>query len=88
MLLQGAETRYERLERGENPRQEWSSRLAWLGERVQVATSEGLLTGTAEAVDADGALLLRTDDGSVRRLLAGDVTLHGTQTASSALAPD
>jgi BirA family biotin operon repressor/biotin-[acetyl-CoA-carboxylase] ligase len=88
MLLQGAETRYERLERGENPRQEWSSRLAWLGERVQVATSEGLLTGTAEAVDADGALRLRTDDGSVRRLLAGDVTLHGTQTASSALAPD
>jgi biotin-(acetyl-CoA carboxylase) ligase len=31
----------------------------------------------AEAIDEAGALLLRTDDGQLHRLLAGDVTLHG-----------
>lgn len=74
-LLQAAEARYKRLIDGVDPREEWSARLVTLGRRVRVTTTTAVLDGVAEAVDEDGALLLRTTDGSVRRLLAGDVTL-------------
>jgi len=74
-LLAGVETRYVRLRAGESPRVEWAARLATLGQSVAVSTSEGALAGVAEAVDEDGALLLRTPDGLRHRLLAGDVTL-------------
>jgi BirA family biotin operon repressor/biotin-[acetyl-CoA-carboxylase] ligase len=74
-LLAGVEQRYEALRAGVSPRREWAARLATLGQPVEVTTSEGVMTGVAESVDADGALLLRTADGALRRLLAGDVTL-------------
>jgi BirA family biotin operon repressor/biotin-[acetyl-CoA-carboxylase] ligase len=74
-LLERVGARYERLKSGENPRHEWSPRLATLGQRVQVTTPDSVLIGLAEAVDENGALLLRMDDGSVRQLLVGDVTL-------------
>jgi biotin-(acetyl-CoA carboxylase) ligase len=76
--LEGVEKRYGRLKAGENPRQEWASRLATLGQRVRVTTSRWVLNGMAEAVDEDGALLLRMADGSMRHLLTGDVTLSRT----------
>jgi len=74
-LLAGVEARYARLQAGEDPRLEWSARLATLGQVVEAATSDGVLTGVAESVDRDGALLLRTPDGRLHRLVAGDVTL-------------
>jgi len=74
-LLDGVEARYERLRAGEGPHAEWSARLATLGRSVKVVTSTGVVAGTAEAVDEDGALLLRTADGALHRFLAGDVTL-------------
>ncbi len=74
-LLAGVEERYAQLRAGQGPYAEWAARLATLGERVEAATSDGVLVGTAEAVDEEGALLLRTSDGIVHRLLAGDVTL-------------
>jgi BirA family biotin operon repressor/biotin-[acetyl-CoA-carboxylase] ligase len=74
-LLGGIERRYEALHAGEGPHREWASRLATLGQPVQVTTPKRTLTGVAESVDGDGALLLRTPDGQLHRLLAGDVTL-------------
>jgi BirA family biotin operon repressor/biotin-[acetyl-CoA-carboxylase] ligase len=74
-LLDGVERRYEALRAGASPHREWAARLATLGQPVAVTTSEEVLTGVAESVDEDGALLLRTPDGALRRLLAGDVTL-------------
>ncbi len=74
-LLAGVEARYERLRTGENPCAEWVVRLATLGQRVEATTSAGTLAGVAESVNEDGALLLRTPDGKLHRLLAGDVTL-------------
>ena len=35
------------------------------------------LTGTAEAMDDTGALLVRTEDGVLHRVLAGDVSVRG-----------
>lgn len=75
-LLAAIESRYERLKAGEVPLAEWSARLATLGRRVRVSDSGGFLEGWAEGVDVDGALLLRLDDGTLRRILAGDVTLR------------
>jgi BirA family biotin operon repressor/biotin-[acetyl-CoA-carboxylase] ligase len=74
-LLASVERRYEMLRAGVGPHREWAARLATLGQSVKATTSEGRLAGVAEAVDAGGALLLRTPDGVVHRLLAGDVTL-------------
>jgi BirA family biotin operon repressor/biotin-[acetyl-CoA-carboxylase] ligase len=74
-LMAGVEDRHKRMEAGENPYAEWASRLATLGQRVQVTTASGPLTGMAESVDEDGALLLRAPDGRLHRLVAADVTL-------------
>jgi BirA family biotin operon repressor/biotin-[acetyl-CoA-carboxylase] ligase len=74
-FLSGVEQRYDALRAGQSPHREWTARLATLGQRVQATTSEGVLNGVAESVDEDGALLLRLPNGSLRRLLAGDVTL-------------
>jgi BirA family biotin operon repressor/biotin-[acetyl-CoA-carboxylase] ligase len=75
-LLAQVERRYEALQAGESPHQEWASRLATLGQQVKATTSEETLIGMAESVDKNGALLLHTPDGELHRLTAGDVTLH------------
>jgi BirA family biotin operon repressor/biotin-[acetyl-CoA-carboxylase] ligase len=74
-LLSGVEERYGRLQEGLSPHREWSQRLATLGRAVTAQTPDGVLQGIAEGVDPNGALLLRTEDGSLRRLIAGDVSL-------------
>jgi len=75
-ILEGIEARYGSLRSGESPHEEWVARLINLGRQVQVTTSQGVLVGWAEGVDADGALILRDPDGQRERILAGDVTLH------------
>ena len=75
-ILEGIETRYESLGRGESPHGEWATRLINLGRQVQVTTPHEVLVGWAEGVDADGALILCTPDGQRQRVLAGDVTLR------------
>lgn len=47
-----------------------------LGSAVQVIGAE-TFTGRAEDIDAAGALLVRTEDGTLRRVLAGDVSVRG-----------
>jgi BirA family biotin operon repressor/biotin-[acetyl-CoA-carboxylase] ligase len=49
----------------------WQSRLNTIGQQVEV---EGIV-GQAQAVDASGALLITVADGSIKRVLAGDVSL-------------
>jgi len=72
-MLEGVATRYERWQMGERPHAEWAARLATLGQPVRVVTAESELQGIAERVDEDGALLLRTPDGVLHRVCAGDV---------------
>ncbi|MBC7227582.1 MAG: biotin--[acetyl-CoA-carboxylase] ligase [Thermoflexales bacterium] len=66
---------YERWQAGERPWAEWAARLATLGRRVRVVTAEGEKHGIAEGVDEEGTLLLRTSDGRLHRIRAGDVLL-------------
>jgi BirA family biotin operon repressor/biotin-[acetyl-CoA-carboxylase] ligase len=58
---------------------DWSARLITLGRQVAVRRGEETLAGLAERVDESGALLIRTDDRSLRRVDAGDVTLHDSR---------
>lgn len=58
----------------------WCGYDALAGQRVQVAVGEEVLTGLADGVDEQGALLLRVADGVTqrvvtRRILAGDATV-------------
>jgi len=76
-LLGYVEVRYERLRGGALPHDEWQTRLATVGQMVQVTMPGLVLTGLATGVDVDGALLVRRTDGEVERVLAGDVTLRG-----------
>ncbi len=75
-LLPRIERRYDRLKAGWIPNDEWKQRLETLHRVVTVSSDQQRITGQAEDVDADGALLLRLPDGSVTRILAGDVTLR------------
>jgi BirA family transcriptional regulator, biotin operon repressor / biotin---[acetyl-CoA-carboxylase] ligase len=74
-LLLGVERRMCALREGESPHDEWRARLVTLGSAVSALTAAGIQRGTAEDVDEDGALLLRTEDGILQRLTAADVTL-------------
>ncbi len=55
----------------------WRERAVGLGEPVVVQTPGGRLEGEAAGVNDEGALLVRTADGELRRVLAGDVHLGG-----------
>ena len=54
-------------------RAEWLAAAAGLGAPCTARLGQQELQGVSEGVDIDGALLLRLDDGSVRRITAGDV---------------
>ncbi|MGA7730567.1 MAG: biotin--[acetyl-CoA-carboxylase] ligase [Chloroflexia bacterium] len=54
--------------------QAWADALETLGKRVTVNEPGGMITGTAMRIDSDGALIVKTDAGTERRVLAGDVS--------------
>jgi BirA family biotin operon repressor/biotin-[acetyl-CoA-carboxylase] ligase len=74
-ILRAIERYYLKLCAGENLRAAWIVRSTTLNQRVRAKTSWGIEEGLAEDMDDDGALLLRRADGSLVRLIAGDVTL-------------
>jgi BirA family biotin operon repressor/biotin-[acetyl-CoA-carboxylase] ligase len=76
-LLQQVEARYLALKAGQSPHMEWATRLVTLGKPVTVSATGLELDGTAEGVDADGALLVRLASGRLERVLAGDVSVRG-----------
>jgi len=54
-------------------RRAWLESAVGMGKACSARAGEGVLNGTAEGLDVDGALLLRLDSGEVRRITAGDV---------------
>lgn len=73
-LLAALEAYVEAAERA--PRvvmEQWQERLETLGRSVAVTMPGATLEGLAVDVDAEGTLLLRLDDGTMRSIYAGDV---------------
>jgi BirA family biotin operon repressor/biotin-[acetyl-CoA-carboxylase] ligase len=62
------------LDQGFEPiRRAWLARAVGLGGPCTARLANDAFTGTAEGLDADGALLLRVPSGELRRITAGDV---------------
>jgi len=54
-------------------RQAWLARAEGMGGPCTARLEHETLSGVAESLDADGALLLRLPGGELRRVTAGDV---------------
>jgi BirA family biotin operon repressor/biotin-[acetyl-CoA-carboxylase] ligase len=55
----------------------WRALAPLVGRRIHVAEPSGTIAGEVLALDDDGALRIRRDDGSEHRVVAGDVTVIG-----------
>jgi BirA family biotin operon repressor/biotin-[acetyl-CoA-carboxylase] ligase len=74
-LLAEIERLYLALPSGEAVYRQWRDSLVTLGKKVRVSSEETTLEGTAESVASDGSLQLRQSDGSLTKVVAGDITL-------------
>jgi BirA family biotin operon repressor/biotin-[acetyl-CoA-carboxylase] ligase len=54
-------------------RERWKALSSTLGQEVLVRSERRELRGIAEDIDPSGALMLRTPEGTLERILAGDV---------------
>lgn len=77
-ILRELDRDYERIHarRFQEIADEWEQHCTTLGRRVSIQIGERMLHGHAEALDEDGALLLRTQHGRLERIIGGDVTLQ------------
>jgi BirA family biotin operon repressor/biotin-[acetyl-CoA-carboxylase] ligase len=74
-LLVEMERLYLVLPTGDSIYEEWRDSLVTLGRRVRVKSGKAMYEGVAESVTIDGSLLLRHADGSLTKIVGGDVTL-------------
>lgn len=56
--------------------EEWERQCVTLGQRIRIDMGARALSGRAESLDNDGALLLRSDYGHLERVLGGDVIVE------------
>jgi len=75
-LLVEMEGLYQALLDGGTLYTEWRDSLVTLGKKVWVTEGDTTCEGIAESVDRDGSLLLRRPDGTLSRIVAGDVNLR------------
>ncbi len=77
-ILRELDEDYERIRRGqfELVAGEWQQRCGTLGRPVAIRIGERVIRGRAESLDAEGALLLRTQHGHLERIIGGDVTME------------
>jgi BirA family biotin operon repressor/biotin-[acetyl-CoA-carboxylase] ligase len=79
-LLVELEGRYLALKAGASLYDEWRDNLVTLGKEVRIESDGKVQVGIAQSVDRDGSLLLLSPDGSLSRIVTGEVTLrHGTE---------
>lgn len=69
---------YARVRRGQFDAvaDEWEERCTTLGHQVAIRIGERVVRGRAEALDDDGALLVRTQHGRLERVIGGDVAVE------------
>jgi BirA family biotin operon repressor/biotin-[acetyl-CoA-carboxylase] ligase len=76
-ILEELELDYARIRdaRFEEVANEWERHCSTLGKPVRIQVGDRVMQGRAEALDGEGALLLRTSHGNLERVLGGDVTV-------------
>jgi BirA family transcriptional regulator, biotin operon repressor / biotin---[acetyl-CoA-carboxylase] ligase len=74
-LLNELDKQYLGLKSGVSPYEAWRDSLVTLGQHIRVTGNEGFVEGVAESVSRDGSLIVRCQGGSVKEIVAGDVTL-------------
>jgi BirA family biotin operon repressor/biotin-[acetyl-CoA-carboxylase] ligase len=75
-LITAMDILYNTITSGGSVFSEWCDRLVTLGKEVRVTSGTEVIKGIAESVDTDGSLLVRSPDGSLKTVIAGDVTLR------------
>ncbi|MGU9957083.1 MAG: hypothetical protein ACNYPI_05430 [Arenicellales bacterium WSBS_2016_MAG_OTU3] len=56
---------------------DWRKRHTFAGKRVTIEQDGQRLTGVLNDIDADGALLLHTDTGEIKRIMSGEINQNG-----------
>ncbi len=79
-LLETIESLYEQFieEGSDSILEEWKSYARFLGHKVEVTTLTEKVSGLALDIDPRGALALELEDGTVKHVLTGDVSLQLT----------
>jgi BirA family biotin operon repressor/biotin-[acetyl-CoA-carboxylase] ligase len=77
-ILRELDRDYARICAGKFPEvaDEWEAACVTIGKNVTVHTGDLKFRGRAEALDDDGALLVRTEHGHLERVIGGDVMLE------------
>lgn len=77
-ILEALDADYQKLNHGQfgSLADEWSRQCATIGRQICLRIGGRVLEGRAEALDEDGALLLRTEHGRLERIIGGDVTFE------------
>ncbi len=77
-ILRELDRDYERIKRGEFDlvAEQWRQHCSTIGSQVSIRVGDRVIRGRAEALDADGALLLRGQHGHLERIIGGDVTME------------
>jgi len=55
---------------------EWRSMASFLGKKVEIVSFAERLHGVAVDVDGKGALVVKLEDGTRRKIVSGDVTVR------------
>ncbi|MDD5701920.1 MAG: biotin--[acetyl-CoA-carboxylase] ligase [Dehalococcoidales bacterium] len=74
-LLVEMDRLYQLLSKNDFILEQWKRNLITIGQKVQVTMGDMVYQGTAESVTGDGSLMLRQKDGSLKKIIAGDVNL-------------
>lgn len=76
-ILQEIDVLYHRFLYGDAKaiREEWLSNSIVLGKPVLITAEDMVEEGIAQTIDEDGALLMRTSTGDIRRIVYGDLSL-------------
>jgi BirA family biotin operon repressor/biotin-[acetyl-CoA-carboxylase] ligase len=79
-VLRHLEQWYKKLEqgRGEEITRRWKELSSINGQTIEVTSLGEVIRGTALDIDEDGALLVQADNTTIKRVVAGDITLRGS----------
>jgi BirA family transcriptional regulator, biotin operon repressor / biotin---[acetyl-CoA-carboxylase] ligase len=77
-ILKGLDAAYQEVLSGnvEPFYRRWNEACFILGKRVEIESHRGRIFGRALRIELDGALTVETEEGALRRFVAGDVSLR------------